>query len=159
MPCLTLWESNTPTAAVASCFCAIIPTHILTLFTSSELRGQDFVHAHVQLSHVYLVSTLDVTHVINCTRISPSLAGKLGKEAICTHGSHLLWRTCIWVTLSDDDLISLWQLAFESLWVMMTYQLVTTCSIDACFSTLFFSEFWLQNWTFSHNQQTCALTS
>ena len=32
--------------------------------------------AYVQLSRVYLASTLDVTHVIKCTRLSPSLAGR-----------------------------------------------------------------------------------
>ena len=35
----------------------------------------DSVSAHAQLSCVYLAPTLDVTHVIKCTRLSPSVAG------------------------------------------------------------------------------------
>ena len=46
------------------------------LVTSSERRGQDSVCAHTQLSCVYLVSTLDVTHMIKCIRLSPSLVGR-----------------------------------------------------------------------------------
>ena len=42
-----------------------------------ELCGQDSTHAHAQLSHVYLASTLDVTHMIKGTRFSPTLAGKV----------------------------------------------------------------------------------
>ena len=38
-----------------------------------KLCGWDSVHAHVQLSCVYLVSTLDVTYVIKCTRLSLTL--------------------------------------------------------------------------------------
>ena len=34
---------------------------ILASITSSEWCGQDSVSSHVQLSHVYLASTLDVT--------------------------------------------------------------------------------------------------
>ena len=39
-------------------------------------RGRDSVRAHAQLSLVYLASTLDVTHVIKCTRLSPTLTGR-----------------------------------------------------------------------------------
>ena len=48
----------------------------LASIRNSKLHGRTFVHAHVQLSHIYLMSILDVTHVIKCTRLSPSLAGK-----------------------------------------------------------------------------------
>ena len=43
---------------------------------SSEQCGRDSVSAHAQLSHAYLVSTLNVTHVIKYTRLSPFLAGR-----------------------------------------------------------------------------------
>ena len=40
------------------------------------------MHAHMQLSPVYLLSTLDVTHGIKCTRLFPTLAaGEPGNEA------------------------------------------------------------------------------
>ena len=39
--------------------------------TCSELRRWTSIYAHVQLSRVYLVSTLDITHMIMCTRLSP----------------------------------------------------------------------------------------
>ena len=61
-------------AAVASFFCAIVPARVLASITSSE-RGWTFVYARMQLSCVYLLSTLDVTHMIKCNRLSPSLAG------------------------------------------------------------------------------------
>ena len=61
------------TAAVASGFCAIVATRV---HASSKRRGRDSVRAHAQLSRVYLASTLDVTHVIEYTRLSPSLAGR-----------------------------------------------------------------------------------
>ena len=67
---------NLRTAAVASGFCAIVATCVLASITSSELCGQDFELAYMQLSHVYLVSALDVMHVIKCTRLSPSLVGR-----------------------------------------------------------------------------------
>ena len=70
LPC-NLW-----TAAVASVFCAIVATCVLASITSSKLCGQDFELAYMQLSHVYLVSALDVMHVIKCTRLSPSLVGR-----------------------------------------------------------------------------------
>ena len=41
-----------------------------------ELCGRDSVHAHAQSSRVYIASTLDVTHVIKCTRLSLTLAGR-----------------------------------------------------------------------------------
>ena len=62
-------------------FCAIVATCVLASITSSEQRGWDSVHAHLQASHVCLVSMLDIMHVMKCTRLSPSLAG----------------RTCGWV--------------------------------------------------------------
>ena len=48
-------------AAIASSFCGIVATHVLALITSSKRCGQDSMHAHVQLSCVYLVSVLDIT--------------------------------------------------------------------------------------------------
>ena len=41
-----------------------------------KLCGRDSVCAHTQLSRVYLASTLDVTHMIKCTRLSPTLTGR-----------------------------------------------------------------------------------
>ena len=38
-----------------------------------KLCGQDSVHAHTQLSRVYFASTMHVTQVIKCTRLSPTL--------------------------------------------------------------------------------------
>ena len=67
---------NLRMAAVASGFCAIVATCVLASITSSELCGQDFELAYMQLSHVYLVSALDVMHVIKCTRLSSSLVGR-----------------------------------------------------------------------------------
>ena len=73
VPCLMLLESTTPVYLVVySCcsqqFCAIVDM--------CKLCGQDFVHAHTQLSHVHLASTLDITHMIKGTRLSPTLAGR-----------------------------------------------------------------------------------
>ena len=88
MPCLTLWESTTLVyLAIYSCcrqwFCAIVATHVLASITSSERRGQDSMHAHTQ----YLGSTLDVTHVIKCTRLSPSLVGRAWEQDYLTSTS------------------------------------------------------------------------
>ena len=47
-----------------------------------DLCGQDAVHAHVQLSRAYLMSTFDVTHGIKCTRLSPSLAGRAWERGL-----------------------------------------------------------------------------
>ena len=41
-----------------------------------KLCGRDSMHAHTQLSRVHLTSTLDVTHVIKCTRLSLTLTGR-----------------------------------------------------------------------------------
>ena len=60
--------------AIASSFCAIKATHVFALVTSSKRCGGNSMHAHVQLSCIYLVSILDLTHVIKCTRLSSSLA-------------------------------------------------------------------------------------
>ena len=47
------------------------------------LWERDYVHTHMQLSRVYFMSTLDVTHMTNCTRLSPSLMGREpGNEVI-----------------------------------------------------------------------------
>ena len=60
--------------AVGSDFCQL---YLLpALITSSERRGQDSVSAHMQLSRVYLTSTLDVMHVIKCTMALPLLSGE-----------------------------------------------------------------------------------
>ena len=42
-------------------FCAFVTTCVVASVTGSELCGRDSVHAHAQLSLVYLMSTLDVT--------------------------------------------------------------------------------------------------
>ena len=72
-------------AAVVSSLCAIASTCVLPSIMSSELCGQVSMRAHMQLSHVYLVSTLDVTLVIKCTRlpllIGESLGTRLGLNA------------------------------------------------------------------------------
>ena len=72
------------TATVASDFCAIIATRVLASIMSSELDGHG---AHAQLSCVYLVSTLDVMHVIKSTRLPPSLLGRAWERGYhyCTH--------------------------------------------------------------------------
>ena len=67
--------------------CHCIATRVLVSITSSELCGQDFELAYMQLSHVYLMSALDVMHVIKCTRLSPSLAG----ESLGMRVSNLPW--------------------------------------------------------------------
>ena len=51
--------------------CTSNPTRTPVQKHSSELCGQDFVCAHAQLS---CVSTLDVKHMIKCSRLYPSLA-------------------------------------------------------------------------------------
>ena len=80
MSCLTPWESTIPVyLEIYGCcrqqFLSSLAMNVLALITSSERRGWDSVSAHVQLSRVYLASTLDVTHMIKCTRLSPSLVG------------------------------------------------------------------------------------
>ena len=40
------------------------------------------MRAHKQLSRVYLASTLDVTHVIKCTRFSLTLAGRAWERGL-----------------------------------------------------------------------------
>ena len=67
-----LIHRSTFMASIASSLCVIVATLVLASITSSELRGWDFVHAHTQLSCVYL----DVTHVIKCTRVSLILVGR-----------------------------------------------------------------------------------
>jgi len=76
------WEFATPVYVAIYCccrqqFCTIITMPVLiVLITSSEWLGWTFVCAHVQISRAYLVSTLDVTHVVKCTRLFPSSAGR-----------------------------------------------------------------------------------
>ena len=57
-------------------FLSLLATRVLASITSSKRRGQDSVSVHAQLSRIYLASTLDVTHVIKCTRLSPSLVAR-----------------------------------------------------------------------------------
>ena len=63
------WSTLRFTTAVGSGFVSLLATRVLALITSSERCGRDSMSAHAQLSHVYLASTLDVTHVIKCTRL------------------------------------------------------------------------------------------
>ena len=77
--CLMLWESTTPVYfAIYGCCSQRFLCHrsygCTCLDHELELCGPDSVRAHAQLSRVYLVSTLDVTHVIKCTRLSSTLA-------------------------------------------------------------------------------------
>ena len=69
--------------AIYSCcsqrFCTIVATSTC-LNHELELCGRDSVHAHTQLSRVYLASTLDVTHMIKCTRLSPTLTGRAQEQ-------------------------------------------------------------------------------
>ena len=68
--CLMLWESTTPvhlaiygfTAAVAGGFCAIVATCVYLPRSRARVM---WVCAHVQLSHVYLASTLDVKGMLH----------------------------------------------------------------------------------------------
>jgi len=69
-----------------------------------KLCGQDSVCAHMQLSCVYFASTLDVTHVIKCTRLSPTLAGRAWergyqKGALVATEIHISLRTRFVVAL------------------------------------------------------------
>ena len=65
-------------AGAASGFHVIVVTVYLP-----QSRARNYVcewasmHAYVQLSCVYLMSTLNVTHVKKCTRLSSSLAGRV----------------------------------------------------------------------------------
>ena len=61
---------------MTSCFCAIIATHVLASITSSKLCEWSRFSVCPHVSRVYLMSTLDITHVMKCTRLSPSLAGR-----------------------------------------------------------------------------------
>ena len=54
-------------------FVPLSPVYLHTSITSSNYVGGI---PCVPLSRVYLASTLDVTHVIKCTRFSPTLAGR-----------------------------------------------------------------------------------
>ena len=83
------------TAAVASGFCAIVAMRMLASIMSSELCGCDSVHAYMQLSHVYLVSTLDIMHVIKYTRLSPSIAGRAWERGY-TGTEYSLGYTAMW---------------------------------------------------------------
>ena len=79
-------ESTTPVyLAIYGC-CRQRPLSLLAMCVlastmSSEQCGRDSVSAHVQLSCVYLASTLNVTHVIKYTRLSPSLAGRAWEQS------------------------------------------------------------------------------
>ena len=48
--------------------------------------------AHTQLSCVYLVSTLDVTHVIKCTGLSPTLARRAWERGHSNTTTFFLYR-------------------------------------------------------------------
>ena len=79
VPCLVLWESTTPAYLVIyGCYSQRFLCHrsyaCSCLNHELQLCGRDSMLAHTQLSCVYLVSTLDVTHVIKCTRLSSTLA-------------------------------------------------------------------------------------
>ena len=63
--------------------------------------------AHMQLSFVYLTSTLDVTHVIKCTRLSPSLAGRalergytLHTLSVCIQASYKVYTLSVCIQAS-----------------------------------------------------------
>ena len=78
VPNLMLLESTTPVyLAIYGCcsqwFLCYRCYACTCLDHELKLCGRDSVHAHAQLSRVYLASTLDVTHVIKCTRLSPTL--------------------------------------------------------------------------------------
>ena len=83
----TLWF----TATIASAFFSVIATHVLASITSSKLHGLDSVHAHAQSSRVYLMSTLDITHMIKCNRLPPLLNGENleTRLEICHHTMYI----------------------------------------------------------------------
>ena len=58
-------------AVVANCFCAIVARHTLAMIISSEMYAIKWC--------IYLVCTLDITHMIKCIRLSSSLAGRACK--------------------------------------------------------------------------------
>ena len=68
-------------AVVANCFCAIVAMHTLAMITSSEMHPRC----------IYLVCTLDITHMIKRTRLSPSSAGRACKQGyfagVCLRGN------------------------------------------------------------------------
>ena len=81
VPYLMLLESTTPVCLVIYGYCSqrfLCHRNYACTCLNHELKlcGQDSVCAHTQLSRVYLASTLDVTHVIKCTRLSLTLAGR-----------------------------------------------------------------------------------
>ena len=61
--------------AIANSFCAIKAMHVFALIMSSKRCGRNSMHAHVQLSCIYLLSILDLTHVI---KYGESLGRRLG---------------------------------------------------------------------------------
>ena len=78
VPYLMLLESTTPVyLAIYDCcsqrFLCRRSYTCTCLDHELKLCGRDSVHAHAQVSRVYLASTLDVTHVIKYTRLSPTL--------------------------------------------------------------------------------------
>ena len=78
VPCLMFWESTTLVyLAIYGCCSQRFLCHrsyaCTCLDHELELCGWDSMHAHAQSSRVYLASTLDVTHMIKCTRLSPTL--------------------------------------------------------------------------------------
>ena len=55
-------------AAVANDFRAVVATCVLASIMRSKRLWWDSVHTYMQLSCVYLLSTVDILHVIKCTR-------------------------------------------------------------------------------------------
>ena len=101
MPCLMFWESTTPVYLVIYVCCnqrmLCHRSYACTCLDHKlELCGRNFVHAHVQLSRVYLASTLDVTHVIMYQALS-DLSRPLPSrrewtwEGVCTVGSQVCY--------------------------------------------------------------------
>ena len=97
--CPTPWKSTTTVyLAVYGCckqqFLSPLATHVLPSIMGSERHGQDSMSAYIQLSHVYLLSTLDVMHVMKCTRLSLSLTERAWKRGYPDHTfSTQLWST------------------------------------------------------------------
>ena len=84
VPCPTHWESTTLVylTIYGCCSQRFFGAIELASITNSKLHGRTFVRAHAQLSHVHLASTLDITHVIKRTRLSPSLVGRAWEREV-----------------------------------------------------------------------------
>ena len=103
---LTLWESATPVyLAIYGCCsqwflchhsyaCACLDHELRTMWAWFCACPQVIKSC---LPHVYLVSTLHITHVIECTRLSAFLAGRAWERGYTRLEYSLGYRAMCWV--------------------------------------------------------------